>query len=393
MDPMDNSPDFSLALGGPLHWLSARLRPARPPLELTRLRILLVIEIGWLPLVLLSAAGGRLAGAGNGVPFLHDVEAHVRFLIALPILILAERVVDQALRPAVRQLVERGIVLSDEKPKLDAAIAWTMRLRSSVAIEIGLLVFVYTVGHWLWRSQVALDRATWYATPGDSGLRLTAAGYWYAFVSIPIFQFTTLQWFFRLLLWFGLVWRVSKLNLQLTPTHPDRAGGLGFLGKSAYGFGPILFAQGAMLAGVIASRILHEGKSLLAFEVDAAGLILLCVVFTLAPLAVFTPRLVRSKKQGLREYGLLANRYVRQFDDKWIRGRAPSGEALIGSADIQSLADLGNSYALVKAMRPVPFSLEIATRLALITVAPLLPLILTVVPLEQLIEHLIKSLL
>ena len=202
-----------------------------------------------------------------------------------------------------------------------------------------------------------------------------------------------MQWFFRLLLWFGFLWRVARLNLQLVPTHPDRAGGLGFLGRSAYGFAPILFAQGAILSGVIASRIFHEGKSLLAFRLDAAGLILLCILLVLAPLAVFAPRLVQSKKQGLREYGLLANHYVRQFDEKWIRGRAPSGEALVGSADIQSLADLGNSYALVNAMRPVPFSLQIAMSLALMTVAPLLPLTLTVIPLEKVIEHLIKSLL
>ena len=37
------------------------------------------------------------------------------------------------------------------------------------------------------------------------------------------------------------------MNLNLIPTHPDRCAGLAFVGKSAYAFGPILFAQGVPL--------------------------------------------------------------------------------------------------------------------------------------------------
>jgi hypothetical protein len=221
--PLQDTPDFSLVLGGPLYQLYLRTRMMQPPLDLLRRRIIGISVLAWLPLLLLSAIDGRLVG-GVWVPFLYDIEAHIRLLVALPVLIAAELVVHRRLRPVVQQFIDRGLVVQDEMPRFNAAIASAMRLRNSVAVEIALLVFVYTVGYWLWREQIALARTTWYGTLGDAGLRFTVAGYWYAFVSIPIAQFILLRWYLRLLLWFGFLWRVSRLQLRLTPTHPDRAG-------------------------------------------------------------------------------------------------------------------------------------------------------------------------
>jgi hypothetical protein len=216
------------------------------------------------------------------------------------------------------------------------------------------------------------------------------AGYWYAFVSIPIFQFMLLRWYMRLVLWFRLLWKVSRLNLHLTAAHPDRAGGIGFLGKSSYAFGPILFAQGALLAGFIASRVLFEGRSLLSFKMEAAGLVGFFVLFILGPLLMFTPKMARAKRRGSAEYGLLANRYVFGFEEKWIRGGAPDIGELLGTGDIQSLADLGNSYSVVGDMRLVPFGLDDVTRLAVATALPLLPLTLMIFSLEEVVTRLIK---
>jgi hypothetical protein len=134
------------------------------------------------------------------------------------------------IRPVVSRFVERRIVIPEDLPKFRAAIDSATRLRNSVPLEVGLLIFVWTVGHWIWRGQIALGTASWYAILEGARWRLTAAGYWYAFVSIPIFQFILLRWYLRLLIWFRFLWQVSRLNLRLTSTHPDRAGGLAFLG-------------------------------------------------------------------------------------------------------------------------------------------------------------------
>ncbi len=386
------TPDFSLFLGGPLYQLYRRSSLASDNLELLRRRILAISLVAWLPLLCLSVLDGRALG-GIAIPFLHDIEVHVRFLIALPVLIAAELVVHQRITPVLRRFVERRIVTTEDMPAFNAAIDSALRVRNSVAIEIGLVILSYTLGLWVWRSQIALSTPTWYAAPDGTGAQYTWAGHWYAFVSIPMFQFILLRWYMRVGLWFWLLWRVSRLNLHLTAAHPDRAGGIGFLGRSTYAFGPLLFAQGALLAGMIANRVLYEGRTLTSFKMDAAGLIGFFVLFVLGPLTMFAPQLSRAKRKGAAEYAWLANRYVFGFEEKWIRGGAPDVNELLGTSDIQSLADLGNSYAVVREMRLVPFGVEDITRLAGAAAAPLLPLMLTVFSLEELVTRLIKVLL
>jgi hypothetical protein len=391
-NPTSEPPDFSLVLGGPLFQLYQRTHLSGYALELLRRRVLVITLFAWLPLLVLSVLEGRALGGGIKIPFLYDMEAHARFLIAVPLFIVAEVVVHRRLAPLARRFVESGIVVTEYLPRFNAAIDAALRARNSVALEVTLLVLVYALGLWFWRSRIALAAPTWYATPEATHLHLSSAGFWYIFVSIPIFQFLLLRWYMRLVLWFWFLWRVSRLKLHLTAAHPDRAGGIGFLGKSSYGFVPILFAQGALLAGLIADRVLYNGGSLTSFKVDAASYVGFLVLFILGPLVMFSPKLARTKRQGSAEYGLLANRYVFGFEEKWIRGSAPETNELLGTGDLQSLADLANSYSVVRAMRIVPFGLEEITRLAAVTAAPLLPLMLLTFSAEELLNRLLKTL-
>src|ERR1019366_9802371 len=195
------------------------------------------------------------------------------------------------INPLARRFVDRRIVVTEDFPAFNAAVNSAMRVRDSFTVELALLVLVYTLGFWIWRSQIATGAATWYGTPDATHLHLTLAGYWYAFVSIPLFQFILLRWYMRLVIWFRFLWQVSRLNLRLTAAHPDRAGGIGFLGSSSYAFAPILFAQGALLAGWIANRVLYEGRGLLSFKMLAAGYVGFFVLCILGPLLMFTVKL------------------------------------------------------------------------------------------------------
>jgi len=379
--------DFSLVLGGPIFQLFRRSRLAGDGLELLYRRLLIVTLVAWLPLLLLSMLGSSASSFGR-LSFFHDVEVHVRFLVALPVLIVAELVVHSRIRPVVRCFVERRIVLSQDLTRFHGAIDSATRLRNSIPAEVGLLILVYTFGLWFWHGRVAFDTPTWYANPGGRW-HLSPAGFWYVFISIPIVQFLLLRWYLRLFIWFRFLWHVSRIDLNLIATHPDRCAGLAFLGKSSYAFGPILFAQGAMLAGLVAARVLYRGESLLSFKLQAGGFVAFFVLVLLGPLLMFTPRMARAKRKGLAEYGLLAQRYVESFEQKWVRDPAPS-EELLGAADIQSLADLGNSYDIVREVRPVPFGLQDIARLAAATAAPLVPLLLTIFSPEELIMRIIK---
>jgi hypothetical protein len=384
--------DFSLVLGGPLFQLFRRSHLSGDGLELLHWRILVITLIAWLPLLLLSMLGSHLLSPTVKLPFLHDIETHIKLLVALPVLIAAELIVHSRIHPVVNAFLARRIVLQQDVPRFLAAIESAKRPRNSVPVELGLLFLVFPLGQWLWRSEAALSTATWYAIPQSGHLQLTAAGYWYAFVSIPISQFILLRWYLRFATWFRFLWQLSRLNLHLIATHPDRAGGLAFLGKSAYAFSPILFAQGTVLAGLIATRVLYGGENLFSFKMEAIGFIVFFLAFVLGPLTMFTPQLARAKRKGLADYGLLASRYVEGFEQKWVRGNAIEADELLGSGDIQSLADLGNSYAAVKEMRPIPFDLQDIARLAAVTAVPLLPLGLTVFSLEELVARIVKIL-
>ena len=127
----------------------------------------------------------------------------------------------------------------------------------------------------------------------------------------------------------------------------------------------------------------------MSFKFQIAGFIVFFVVAILAPLLMFTPRMARVRRKGLADYGLFAQRYVESFDQKWLRGTSHS-EELLGTGDIQSLADLGNSYEIVREMRVVPFALQDVSRLAAATAAPLSPLLLTIFSFEELIIRVFK---
>jgi hypothetical protein len=385
-------PDFSLVLGGPLFRLFRRANLSGSVLELPHRRILVITAVAWLPLLILSSLEGHVL-RGVTLPFLNDIQTQVRFLIALPILLAAELIVHLRLRPVVQTFVDRNIVTAKEIPQFHEAVDSAMQWRDSIRLEFGLLIFVYAVGPWLWRSQIALGTSAWYAIPENRHLRLTPPGYWIAFVSVPIFQFILLRWYLRLFIWFRFLWQASRLNLNLIPTHPDRAGGLAFLGRSPYAFAPILFAQGAMLAGMIANRVLYGGENLLSFKMEAVGLVAIFMLATLGPLTVFTPKLARAKRKGFADYGLLASRYVGEFEQKWVKGRGFPSDELLGSGDLQSLSDLGNSYSVIGEMRAVPFSIRDMVQLAAVTAAPLVPLGLIIFSLEELLTRLVKVIL
>jgi hypothetical protein len=173
------------------------------------------------------------------------------------------------------------------------------------------------------------------------------------------------------------------------PTHPDRVGGLGFLSKTVYAFALLAVVHGTLLAGTLANRIFYVGAGLPEFKIEIAVMVVFVLAVVLGPLLVFAPQLAQAKRTGLREYGTLAERYVREFDAKWLRGGAPVDAALLGSGDIQSLADLGNSYEVVRSMHLAPVTKEMIVQLAVATLAPIVPLALTMMPLEELLKNLL----
>ena len=378
--------EFSVVLGGPLYQLFRKAHLSGDALELVRQRLLLIVALTWLPLLVLCLLQGTALGTVASVPFLRDIEAQARFLLVIPLLIGAELIVHQRLRFVASQFRQRRLVPEDARPRFDQALASTVRLRNSVLAEVAIIVFIYVVGLRLARSQhAALDVATWFAKSDGT---LSPAGVWYVYFSLPVTQFLLLRWYYRLFIWTRFLWQVSRIDLRLVPTHPDHLGGLGFLSTATAAFAPLAVAHGAFVSAWIGTRIFLHHAALPDFKIAIIAIGVWTLIIFLGPFLVFTPQLARSRRQGEREYGPLAVRYSQEFDDKWVRTDV-AAEPLLGSADIQSLADMANVYTVVQTMRTVPITRQAVIQIVAATLAPVAPLALTMMPLGEAVKLLL----
>jgi hypothetical protein len=383
--------DFSLILGGPLYQLFCRAHLSGKVLELLRRRVLVLCGIAWIPLLVFSVLEGNAWGRAVKVPFLLDPEVYARFFLALPLLIIAELVIHQRMRTVVRQFLERDLIGENMREKFDRAIASAFRLRNSVVAEVLLIAIVYVIDVLvIWRGHMVLDVGSWSSSFVNGEPQPTGAGWWYRCVSLPVLQFLLLRWYYRLFIWARFLWHVSRLNLKLIATHPDHSAGLGFLAQIGNAFGPLLVAQGALVAGMIADRIFFAGAKLPQFRVELVALAVVAILIVVGPLLVFAPKLARVRRSALREYGAFAQRYVSEFEHKWLRGGAAAADSPLGSGDIQSLADLGNSFEAIRQMRSIPFTPRALVQLAIVALAPVAPLVLTMISAEELFKRLIK---
>lgn len=380
-----------MVLGGPLYQFFLRSGLIKPPFGNLGWRMAVITVLAWLPLVPLSIFDRRFVG-GVQVPFVYDFEVHIRLLFSLPLLVLAELVVHARMRAITGQFIERQIITENLRPAFNKVISSAIRLRNAMPAEIVILLLVFILGPWVWRETLALRSDTWYATVTSVGTSYTPAGRWYVFVTIPVFQFILLRWYYRMFIWFRFLFQVSRLDLNLVPTHPDRCCGLGFLGNIVLAFAPLLMAHSGLVTGFIANHILYAGTTLTDYKLELLALAVVLLAMVLAPLGVFTPRLLQSKLVGLRIYGRLASDYVTGFARKWEGEGSPQPE-LLGSADIQSLADLDSSFAIVREIRLVPFGKDTILQFLIVIALPLLPLVFTMFSLDELVKRLITILL
>jgi hypothetical protein len=384
-----DEPGFSLVLGGPLYQLYLRTRLAQPALALLRRRVIAMSAICWLPLLLLSLIDGH-AWEGVAVPFLSDVGVHARFLVAVPILVGSELMVHQRIGIIVHQFIERGMITPKEQGFFDHLVASTARIRNSVVVEVVLLLVVVIAGPLLWRHSLTYGVSTWYAVVSEHEMHTTPAGDWYEFVSSSILRFLTLRWYFRLFLWYRFVWCVRGLPLHLNLFHPDRVAGLGFLAGSVRTLAPVLVAQTVVVAGVIGDRIWHGGQKLTDFKLEVVCSVVFLMLVALVPLSFFMAKLEQAERVAKLEYGRLGSYYVEDFRRKWIEDHGTEGEALLGTQDIQSQADLGLAYKSLEEMRLLLFTKQTVIRLVVFISLPLALLALTMVPLETIIVRLLK---
>lgn len=377
--------DFCLVRGGPAYRVAERLGLAQPSAARQVLKVLVLFLVTWLPLFLLASAAGSAIGHHVRVPLLHDPVVYTRFFFVVPVLALADVLVEMSLAAQARHLLESGVIPQHERHRFELAKAEATRLRASVGIEAVILVLA--IGFSLMARVVArigYEHTTWERV----GTTTTLAGWWYALVSLPILGFYLLRWLWVFLLWGWFLFRVSRLNLQLTPTHPDHVGGLGALGWGVASFASVLMAVSAVLSGGFAYEIVHRGSSLADLKYHVIVFVVLALLIIHAPLFAFTGRLARCRFRGLLDFGALIGRHDRAFDEKWIDREDAEATQLLGNPDVVSLAAIANVFEHVDRMQLIPFDKKALAVLVLAALIPMIPLVGTAIPLQEILAKL-----
>ena len=370
-----------LGRGGPFLGLLRRLRLQRDGSEEIRRAILVMLAAIWVPFVLLELA------SREAVPLRTDLAVHTRLLVSVPLLYWADVMLHELCALAIEDFTERRVASSERRERLPDALALAERLRSSALAELVCLGLALLTGH----ASTLAAPAQAMLTPGHSEI-VTARWLWTSYIAVPVFAFLLLRALWRWLIWCWLLWRFSRVKARLVPTHPDGCGGLVLLAMPGRAFAIILAAVGAAVAGKWGAEILRGATANLRSYGGSLGvLVAIALAVGLGPLLAFSGQLFSARLIGLERYGHFALDYTTGFDDRWIAHARE--DDLLGNADIQSLADLGNSYRTVQDMRVVVFGRRDLVILVAGLLLPILPLVLTVVPLSALLKKVTQAVL
>jgi len=357
-------------------------------------RMVAFLLITWVPLLVFSLIEGRAIGPTPRESFLLDFATYARFFLAIPLIFVAEAVAGPRIRGAGLRFVQAGLVRPEDLPVVEAAVVRTRERRESVLAELIMLGMALAGGWFTVETWTGTDHASsWSSVTGPGGAGLSITGLWYHLVAVPILQFFAFRWLWRLAIWTMFLFTMARLKLNLIATHPDHAGGLGFLGGAHASLAIFAMALSCIMSAHVGFQLYFEGASIESYRSLLIAYLVVVEIVCLAPLLLFAPMLARTKREGARLYSLLAQNYNRAFEQKWVTGKPPPDEKLLGSADIQSLSDLGNAYSFAGGMKILPFSQGHILQIAIVASLPGLPLALLIMPVGQILKLLAGALL
>ncbi|MGH8627656.1 MAG: hypothetical protein ACREYC_21085 [Gammaproteobacteria bacterium] len=340
--------------------------------------------LAWLPIVVWAGYAGRALPGVAHEPLLQHFGIHVRFLIAVPLLILGEGMAHGLTAKLIPYFLTSGLVREEQREAFREVVQGIVRLRNSTlpwisitAIIVAWLVFAPPPGEEHELVWANLDPSA----PFDLGF----GGWWLVYVARPIFLALLAVWLWRLLLLFLLLKRIATLDLAIVPTHPDRSGGLGFVEKLPAAFSLFAFAVSAVLASRLAHDVVYHGVHAQSLTVLVGVFVVMLVVLCLAPLTVFIPKLAAAKRRALLEYGALVGQHGRLVRRRWILCEPVDEHPLLQAPEIGPVADTLSLYEAVTKMRAAPIGKVALLTIALPAAIPMLALFAIEVPIKDLL--------
>jgi hypothetical protein len=374
--------------GGPPHGLQTWIGLIRAGHPRLSLQVIAGLAISWVPLAVLTALRGDFLHANALDSFILDFGAQARFLVSVPLLILAEPMCVARLAAVARQFVRSGLVPDSSRARYDRAVASTRRLMSAPLVELVAILLAYAAVIAALRSRGAADWMHWHGTLSNGHLWISPAGWWALLISVPFLLVLLFGWFWRVCLWTRFLWLMGRLDLQLVPAHPDHAAGLKFVGTSLQGFAPLGFVLGVLGTGTILNQVLHHEATPQQFAALIVGVVVFVLVICAGPLFVFAPRLYREQRRGMFAYGALAVRVGEQLESKWLSDRQPIDASSLEVPDFSATTDLYSIASNVYGMRVVPLEIKSLVLLVVATLLPFIPLALLIAPFDVIIRKL-----
>ena len=377
---------------GPFGWT-----PFRPALKVTWQtpvwrRTTMTVLIAWVPVVVLSALESLWHGSPLRQSALFDPAALGRYLVAAPAFACAGKISLPQLAYVVREFQSAGLIPERHAERYDALVASTRKLLLSRWTDAAMLCFAYglTIAT---SSQLYPPATSSWVTPAMGGTfgRMSLAGWWRLLVSQPLFYALFAMWLLRLALWVRFLWRTTRMDLHLVAAHPDLLGGLRFVLVPMRGFSILAFAFGAVAAGSVAASVLNGGQSFFSFRYLIAAQVLGMLVLLAGPALLLTAPLVRLQDWGTFHYGALASAVGNAFERRWLSAGRPSGDDALSAQDFSATTDLYQIVSNVQQINPFVVDLRNVLVLTAATLLPYVPVVLLVMPLDEILEFAFKA--
>jgi hypothetical protein len=377
--------DYAFASGGIVWKLFDRTKFESKRLRHQVFALVLLILVCWLPIVFLSFI--KLGWDSFYQLFLRDIATHVRFLIVLPILLVSRRSLNKSFNQMIGFFHETKIVDADNEQAFEKIMDWLKKWSNSKIIDVILLVLVYSAFYFQENSQI--NHTSIYAPWHMVDNHITAAGWWYLLISLPLLQMLLYRWLYTILLWMFFLRKISKLDLHLSALHPDGVGGLGFLQYTQLAFFPVAFAFSALTAGVMNNMIMFSGISIRDYKVAIGSVLIFVFLLFIFPLLLLLPLLAKTKRKYFMLYSKEAWPFARKYEEELKEYYKTEEEKPDASWHI----DMIGSFEKTRDMKIVLIDRSILIAFVAAVVLPFLPVVAQQIPLKDILINLLGKIM
>jgi hypothetical protein len=353
----------------------------------------IAMAVTWLPLLLLTIIEGTAFGNNVTIPFLADHIPHGRYLVALPLLLWMDLIVERRTALAVEHLRRSSLIAEGDEERFQLVVANAGRAWRSKTVRFAIVVLTCVAAAASFSLGRELEVSNWIFTNERGSQGLSFAGTWNVLVSASLVRLLFLRALWKLAVWAWLLSRLSRLRLQLNPLHPDGRCGLLFLGETQLAFSPLIAALGVQLGCMIADAVRFQGHQLASYKLVAAAFVILSLVLLLAPVVVFARQTWLAEERAEDAFGVWASIAARYMSAQLLESRPEHLPRQLSTSEISSMTDASALFDRVLATRPVPIDTRQVTYVLAAAALPTLLPLLALLPLADIMQRLAKILL